>query len=151
MQIHLAQTYGVLKHLHDFNWVNSPGESMSVIKVALRASKAALDRKDYDEAEEQAKKVLEIDADNYHAYVSLPRTRVDSLNLLNRNIFLGLALDQKNMLDKSEQAYRAAATFKPDEALAWQGLIALYEKQLAAKLEEYHQAAFRLAEIFMIG
>lgn len=124
---------------------------MSVIKVALRASKAALDRKDHDEAEEQAKKVLEIDADNYHAYVSLPETRMDLLNLFNRNIFLGLALDQKNLFDKSEQAYRAAATSKPDEALAWQGLIALYEKQSAAKLEEYYQAALHLAEIYMIG
>lgn len=124
---------------------------MSVTKTALRASKAALDRKDYDEAEEQAKKVLEVDADNYHAYVSLSQTGVDLLNLFNRNTFLGLALDQKNLFDKSERAYRAAATSKPGEALAWQGLIALYEKQSAAKLDDYHQAALHLAEIYMIG
>lgn len=123
---------------------------MSVTKIALRASKAALDRRDYDEAEEQAKKVLEVDADNYHAYVSLPQTGVDLLNLY-RNTFLGLALDQQNLFDESEQAYRVAATSKPDEALAWQGLIALYEKQSGAKLDEYHQAALHLAEIYMIG
>lgn len=124
---------------------------MSVTKIALRASKAALDRKDYDEAEEQAKKVLEVDANSYHAYVSRHQTGMNLLKLFNRNIFLGLALDQKNLFDKSEQAYRAAAISKPDEALAWQGLIALYEKQSAAKLDEYYEAALHLAEIYMIG
>lgn len=124
---------------------------MSTTKTALRASKAALDRKDHDEAVEQAKRVLELDADNYYAYVSLPQVPVGLLNLLNRNIFLGLALEQQNLFDESENAYRAAATSKPDEALAWQGLTALYEKQTPAKLEEYHQAALNLAEIYMAG
>lgn len=124
---------------------------MSTTKAALRASKAALDRKDHDEAMEQAKKVLEVDADHYHAYVSLFQICMDILNLLNRNIFLGLALDQKNLFDESEQAYRVAAASKPDEALSWQGLIALYEKQSAAKLEEYYQAALHLAKIYMTG
>lgn len=124
---------------------------MSATKIALRASKAALDRKDHDEAVEQAKKVLEVDANHYHAYVSLFQMRMDLLNLLNRNIFLGLALDQKNLFDESERAYRVAAASKPDEALSWQGLIALYEKQSAAKLEGYHQAAIHLAEIYMTG
>lgn len=124
---------------------------MSATKIALRASKAALDRKDHDEAVEQAKKVLEVDADHYHAYVSLFQMRMDLLNLLNRNIFLGLALDQKNLFEESERAYRVAAASKPDEALSWQGLIALYEKQSAAKLEGYHQAAIHLAKIYMTG
>lgn len=124
---------------------------MSATKIALRASKAALDRKDHDEAVEQAKKVLEVDADHYHAYVSLFQMRIELLNWLNRNIFLGLALDQKNLFEESERAYRVAAASKPDDALSWQGLIALYEKQSAAKLEEYHQAAIHLAEIYMSG
>lgn len=124
---------------------------MSSTKTALRASKAALDRKDPDEAIEQAKKVLEVDADHYHAYVSLFQMRIELLNLLNRNIFLGLALDQKDLFEESERAYLVAAASKPDESLSWQGLIALYEKQSAAKLEEYHQAAIHLAEIYMTG
>lgn len=53
---------------------------MSATKIALRASKAALDRKDHDEAVEQATKVLEVDADNYHAYVSLFQILLDLLN-----------------------------------------------------------------------
>ena len=124
---------------------------MSSTKIALRASKAALDRKDHDEAVEQAKKVLEVDAGHYHGYVSLFQMRIELLNVLNRNIFLGLALDQKNLFEESERAYRVAAASKPDDALSWQGLIALYEKQSAAKLEEYHQAAIHLAEIYMTG
>lgn len=122
---------------------------MSATKVALRASKAALDREDHDEAVEQAKKVLELDADHYHAYVALCQIRMDLLNLMNRNIYLGLALDQKNNFDESEQAYRIAAASNSKETLAWQGLIALYEKQSAVKLEEYHQASLHLAEIYM--
>ena len=42
---------------------------MSVTKTALKAAKAALDRQNYDEAIEQAKKVLAVDPNNYHAYV----------------------------------------------------------------------------------
>lgn len=42
---------------------------MSVTKAALKAAKVALDKQQYDEANEQAKKVLAVDPNNYHAYV----------------------------------------------------------------------------------
>lgn len=42
---------------------------MSAIKTGLKAAKAALDRHDYGEAVEHAKKVLTVDPKNYHAYV----------------------------------------------------------------------------------
>lgn len=107
---------------------------MSVTKAALKAAKVALDKQEYDEANEQARKALAIDPNNYHA-----------------NVFLGLALDKQNSNDDSEKAYQSATKSKPTEPLAWQGLITLYEKQMQMKLDEYHQAAIHLAEIYMEG
>lgn len=49
----------------------------------------------------------------------------------------------------SEHAYKLAIQSRPKEALAWQGLISLYEKQAGKKLPEYHQATTDLAEIYM--
>ena len=66
-----------------------------------------------------------------------------------RNVFLGLALEKQSLNDDSEKAYRSATESKPTEALAWQGLISLYEKQMELKLDAYHQAAIHLAEIYM--
>lgn len=40
---------------------------MSVVKAALKATKAALDAHNYDEAVVQTRKVLAADAHNYHA------------------------------------------------------------------------------------
>lgn len=62
---------------------------------------------------------------------------------------MGLALDKQNFNDDSETAYRSASKSKPTDALAWQGLITLYEKQTQMKVDEYHQAAIHLAEIYM--
>lgn len=42
---------------------------MPVIKNALKAAKLALDKQKYDEAAEQAKRILVMDPNNYHAYV----------------------------------------------------------------------------------
>ena len=42
---------------------------MSSTKSALKSAKAALDAHKYDEAIGQAQKVLELDPENYHAYV----------------------------------------------------------------------------------
>ena len=43
--------------------------SMSTTKAALKAAKAALDAREYNDAIDQAKKVLGSDSNNYHAYV----------------------------------------------------------------------------------
>ncbi len=75
-------------------------------------------------------------------------TDVDPLSFRS-NVFLGLALDKKNHYEGSEKAYNAAAKIKENGALAWQGLITLYEKQSGEKLNEYHDAAIHLAELFM--
>ena len=47
---------------------------MSSTRAALKAAKAALDAHKYNEAVEQAKKVLEFDSDNYHAYVDVHKS-----------------------------------------------------------------------------
>lgn len=67
------------------------------------------------------------------------------------NVFLGLALEKQNKHDESERAYNTAAKIKANDPLVWQGLITLYEKQADQKLEAYHNAALRLAEIYMEG
>ena len=44
---------------------------MSSSKAALKAAKAAIDGQKYNEAIVQARKVLETDVKNYHAFVSI--------------------------------------------------------------------------------
>jgi len=62
---------------------------------------------------------------------------------------LGLAYDKQNHDDQAERAYNAAAHVKRNDALVWQGLITLYEKQADKKLGEYHDAALHLAQLYM--
>ena len=62
------------------------------------------------------------------------------------NVFLGLALEKQTKYEEAEKAYNVAAKTKPSDPLAWQGLITLYERQAGQKVDEYHDAALRLAE-----
>lgn len=65
-----------------------------------------------------------------------------------RNVFLGLALDKLNNNDDAEKAYLAATRAKEGDKTAWQGLVGLYEKQGADKLEAYREAVINLCQIF---
>lgn len=65
------------------------------------------------------------------------------------NVFLGRALEKLNQNQGSEEAYKAAIGRKDNDPLAWQGLVGLYEKQAGKKLDDYHGAAIRLAELHM--
>ena len=105
---------------------------MSSAKSALKAAKAAIDARKFQDAAVEANKVLSVDPTSYHA-----------------NVFLGLALDKQNQNEASEKAYRGAINNKKQDVLAWQGLVALYEKQAGEKLDDYHDAALHLAEIHM--
>lgn len=69
--------------------------------------------------------------------------------MIRSNVFLGLAYEKSGFHESSEQAYKLAIQSRPKEALAWQGLISLHEKQAGTKLDEYHQAAISLAEIYI--
>jgi len=105
---------------------------MSSTKAALKAAKAALDAHKYEDAIEQTKKVLAADPKSYNA-----------------NVFLGLAYDKQGQDEASEIAYKAAAKSKDKDPLAWQGLVTLYEKQAGKKLDDYHNSALSLAEVYM--
>ena len=65
------------------------------------------------------------------------------------NVFLGRALEKLGQDKDSEEAYKIAIGIRDGDALAWQGLVGLYERQAGKKLDEYHDAAIRLAEIHM--
>ncbi|KAJ5797720.1 uncharacterized protein N7503_007016 [Penicillium pulvis] len=95
-------------------------------KGALKAVRAAIDAKQWDVAAEKARDLLKDDAKNYNA-----------------NLFLGLASDKLRKVDESEAAYLAATRIKPEDRAAWQGLIALYEKQGSQKLDAYHDAVLK--------
>lgn len=105
---------------------------MSATKTALKAAKAALDAHKYEDAVEQARTVIAIDASNYNA-----------------NVFLGLAYEKQGKNEYSEGAYKVAIKNRGKDPLAWQGLVTLYEKQANEKLDLYHDAVVRLAELYM--
>lgn len=126
---------------------------MSGTKAALKAAKAALDSNKFQDAVDQAKTVLKSDSKNYHAY---DPAQVDYLSICSEadfaatsNVFLGRAFEKLDRNEESEGAYKVAIGIKDKDALAWQGLVGLYEKQAGKKLDEYHNAAIRLAEIHM--
>lgn len=101
-------------------------------KAALKAAKAAIDSKNWDEAKEQAKTVLAKDANNYFA-----------------KLFLGRANDALSRVDEAAEAYNDATKIKPEDAQAWLGLRGLYERLGPAKVDENTVVGLRLAEIFM--
>jgi superkiller protein 3 len=100
-------------------------------KAALKAAKAAIDTKKWDEAIEQASAVLEQDPKNYFA-----------------KLFLGRAYDGLGKFDDAAQAYTDATGIKPDDAQAWLGLRALYEKQGPNKVDDSTRVGLKLAEIY---
>jgi superkiller protein 3 len=86
--------------------------SSSFTKGKLKASREAIQAKDWEKAVEEAKQVLEYEAGNYNAYV-----------------FQGLALLNLKRYDESEEAYRAAIRSQPVQLLAWQGLERFYTEK----------------------
>lgn len=69
--------------------------------------------------------------------------------MVSSNVFLGRAFEKLDQNEESEEAYKIAIGIKEKDALAWQGLVGLYEKQADRKLDLYHDTAIRLAEIHM--
>nr|POE98256.1 superkiller protein 3 [Quercus suber] len=100
-------------------------------KSTLKAAKAALEAKDWEKAVTEANSVLRADASNHFAL-----------------LFLGRAYEKQGKLDDASQSYHAAADSKPDDSQAWQGLVMLYEGQGSKRLDDYREAAVKLAEIF---
>ncbi|EFX00944.1 antiviral protein [Grosmannia clavigera kw1407] len=108
-----------------------PGSSQQGAKAQLKAIGEALRQQKYDEAIQQARDVLEADSKNYQAL-----------------IFLGFALDKTGKLDDAVPVYEDAASVKPADPQAWQGLIKVFEKQGSRAIPKYKLAAIKLAEIY---
>jgi len=101
-------------------------------KAALKAAKAAIDAKKWDEAIEQAHVVLEKDANNYFA-----------------NVFIGHASDKSGRFEEAAKAYKGATAIKPEDAQAWLGLRTMFEHMGPAKVDENTDVGLKLAEIYM--
>lgn len=100
-------------------------------KAALKAIKSSLDAGQYAKAADQAEEFLQQDDKNYTAL-----------------LFLGFAREKLGDLDAAEKAIRKAADLKPQDPQAYKGLITLYEKRGSARLDQYHDVAFKLAELY---
>ncbi|KAJ5161112.1 hypothetical protein N7492_006504 [Penicillium capsulatum] len=99
-------------------------------KAALKAIRTALDAKEYADAADKAKTLIQREPQNYHA-----------------NVFLGLAYDNLRRIEDSENAYLAATRMKEGDRTAWQGLISLYEKAGNSKFDAYREAVLKLGAI----
>ncbi|EXJ73501.1 uncharacterized protein A1O5_03262 [Cladophialophora psammophila CBS 110553] len=104
---------------------------MASSKAALKAVKASLDASQFAKAAEQAEDLLKQDDKNHTAF-----------------LFLGFAREKLGDIEAAENALHKAAAVKPDDIQAYKGLVNLYEKQGKAKLDQYHDTVFRLAEIY---
>ncbi|RMD39721.1 hypothetical protein DV735_g5400, partial [Chaetothyriales sp. CBS 134920] len=100
-------------------------------KGAVKALKACIDRQDYQQAVRLALDVTKEDPKNHSAL-----------------LFLGFAQEKLGNVEAAEKALSAAASLRPQDAQALKGLVTLYEKQGGLKLDQYHQAAHRLARIY---
>ncbi|KAG9079739.1 Superkiller protein 3 [Ceratobasidium sp. UAMH 11750] len=83
----------------------------AIVKAKLKASREAIQKKDFQAALKAAEEVLTYDASNYYG-----------------NVFLGRSAFELGELEKCEQAYRKAIDIQPDHLLAWQGVEQLQEK-----------------------
>ncbi|TQV98971.1 hypothetical protein V2A60_007338 [Cordyceps javanica] len=104
---------------------------MSSSKAALKGINDAVRSQNFDDAITKSQDLLKKDTQNYQA-----------------NIFLAFALDKKGRTEDAEKAYKTAASLRPEDGQAWQGLIKLYEKQGSQKLGDYQHAVINLSHIF---
>jgi len=104
--------------------------SSSQIKSNLKAARECIAQKDYKKALEITKKILSFEPGNYNAQV-----------------FAGVSLLNLGVYDESEKAYQEAIQLNPANALAWQGLVNLFEK--TGDLQKLKDASFSLADIYL--
>ncbi len=105
---------------------------MASARAALKAIKTSLDGDHFPKAAEQAEDLLKQDGRNHTAW-----------------LFLGFAREKLGDLEAAQKALLGAAAIKPDDVQAYKGLVNLYEKQGSVKLDQYHDVAFRLADIYV--
>ncbi|XP_073447000.1 superkiller complex protein 3 isoform X3 [Dendrobates tinctorius] len=85
--------------------------SSKEVKAALKSARESIRSKDYKEALKHCKAALKLEKNNYNAWV-----------------FIGLAASELEQPDQAQAAYKKAAEIEPEQLLAWQGLVNLYEK-----------------------
>lgn len=73
---------------------------------------------------------------------------IDCTYVLGSKLFLGRGLQKQMKPEEAAKAYLSATKSKPEDAQAWLGLCDLYESQGSSKVDEYREAAVRVAEIF---
>lgn len=100
-------------------------------KAALKAAKTALDAEDYDGAIKEAQNVLSTDGKNYFA-----------------KLFLARAYEKQGKYEDAASTYASAADSKPEDGQAWLGLCSVYEAQGSSKVDEYRDAAVKVAVLF---
>ena len=100
-------------------------------KSALKAAKAAIDSKNWEEAVNQANTVLEKDPSNYFA-----------------KLFLGRANDGLSKYDEAAKAYNDATKIKPEDPQAWLGLRGMYEGLGGRNVDDNIEVGLKLAEIY---
>lgn len=121
---------------------------MSSTKAQLKSIADSVKQSKWEETIQKSRDFLDRDPKNHQAYVTSISHVTITYSSSCRTIFLAFALDKKNRLDEAEEAYKNATVLKPQDSQAWQGLIKLYEKQGAAKIPTYQQAAVSLAGIW---
>lgn len=116
----------------------------------MKAVRAALEAKDYQDAATKAKELIKSDPKNYHAYDDFCPCKENMTNRLcfHRHVFLGLAYDRLKIIEEAESAYSAATDINAEDKTAWQGLVSLYEKQGGCEHDGYRQAVIALGKIF---
>ncbi|XP_056393771.1 SKI3 subunit of superkiller complex protein [Hyla sarda] len=85
--------------------------SSKEVKAALKNARDAIRNKEYKDALKHCKAVLKLEKNNYNAWV-----------------FIGLAASELEQPEQAHAAYKKAAEIDPEQLLAWQGLVNLYEK-----------------------
>ncbi|XP_066459101.1 superkiller complex protein 3 [Eleutherodactylus coqui] len=85
--------------------------SSKEVKAELKSARDAIRNKEYKDALKHCKAVLKLDKNNYNAWV-----------------FIGLAASELEQPDQAQAAYKKATEIEPEQLLAWQGLVNLYEK-----------------------
>jgi superkiller protein 3 len=103
--------------------------SSAQTKASLKAARDAISKKDYAKALDKSRSVLAFEPANYNAHV-----------------FAGVSLLNLGQLENSENSYREAISISPSNALAWQGLLNLFERK--EDLNGLKEASLALADIY---
>ena len=101
-------------------------------KSALKAAKAAIGAKNWEEAKDHATTIIEKEPKNYFAY-----------------LFLGRANDGLSRFEEAAKAYYDATKIRPEDPQAWLGLGVMYEGLKGAKVDENIDVGLQLAQIYM--